>query len=202
MFWIFQKSGIDRDEMKDSKIKEREYKEKVLRKAFWSGTMAYRKWRRIIRGEVEAHNGVFCQSFRHLPMRFLLQEVGKDHFVRIWPELHNSLSEDSPEDKRARDAWDALWGMMTVGDSQYPVSSAVSNLSKKRREVMRLIVGNPGTSAYGIAKITGRDYSRVHKDISMLMDMGIVNAIEGKDLIRKRRQLIPVHSVNAVLAGF
>jgi DNA-binding transcriptional ArsR family regulator len=188
--------------MKKRNMKTREDKNRILIKAFWSGRMDYRKWRRIIRNTPEGHRKTFYQSFLHLPMRWLLKEIGTERFVKIWPLIRYEFRDTSAADWKAKDGWDALWGMITVGDSQYPVTPQVSGLSRKRREIMRLIVRTPGISFYEIAKETKRDYSRVYKDISLLKEMGMVNSIEKKDSIRKIRQLIPVHSVNAILAGF
>lgn len=188
--------------MKKINNKTREDKNKILMKAFWSGRMDYRRWRRIVRGTPEGHKKVFYYSFLHLPMRWLLKEMETERFVKIWPLIRNEFSKNSASDRRAKDGWDALWGMITVGDSQYPVTPQVSGLSKKRREIMRLIVRNPGISSYEIAKQTKRDYSRVYKDISLLKEMRMVESIEKEGNLRRVRQLIPVHSVNARLAGF
>lgn len=164
--------------------------------------MDYCRWHRIIRGTSENHIKIFYQSFLHLPMSWLLKEIGPDRFIKIWPLIRHEFSEKSSADRKVKDGWDALWGIITVGDSQYPVTLQVSVLSKKRREIMQIIVRTPGISSYEIAKETKRDYSRVYKDISMLKELGIVESIEKKGSVRKMRQLVPVHSVNARLAGF
>lgn len=164
--------------------------------------MEYGRWRRIIRGNLHGHRKVFYQSFLHLPMSWLLQEIGVKRFINIWPEIRGGFRDDSPSDRAARDGWDAVWGMATVGDSQYPVTTDTAELPRKRREIMRLVVTKPGISAYEIAKTTERDYSRVYKDIQLLVCKGMVKSIKKKDSVRRERQLISARSVNAHLAGF
>jgi len=177
-------------------------KDKILRRAFWSGEMEYKRWQRIMRGNLHGHRKVFYQSFLHLPISWLLHETGVKRFINIWPEIRDEFMDDSPSDRIARDGWDAVWGMATVGDSQYPVTLDTAELPRKRREVMRLVVTKPGISAYEIAKATGRNYSRVYKDIQLLVGKHMIISIKKEDSARRERHLIPARSVNAHLAGF
>lgn len=173
----------------------------ILRSAFWSGRLTYRKWRGIVRKGPDEHMRVFVQSFLHLPMDWLLEEIGDERFVSIWPEVRRGFSMDSPFETTALDAWDAIWGVMAAGDSQYPVSPEVASLPRMRREVLKTVVRNPGISIYGLTKRLKRDYSSVLRDVRLLTDMGEIEVRPDPDSSRKAKRLIPVRSINAVLAG-
>ncbi|MEE8185266.1 MAG: hypothetical protein V3T96_02570, partial [Thermodesulfobacteriota bacterium] len=75
--------------------KTREDKNRILIKAFWSGRIDYRGWRRIIRNTPEGHRKTFYQSFLHLPMRWLLKEIGIERFVKIWPLIRYEFRDTS-----------------------------------------------------------------------------------------------------------
>ena len=94
-----------------------------------------------------------------------------------------------------------MWGMIAAGDSQYPVDPDVAMISRKRREILQLIVRNPGISAYSVAKKTGRDYSRIYKDIQTLIEKGMIESRPRVGSIRREMQLIPKRSGNPMLAG-
>ena len=81
------------------------------------------------------------------------------------------------------------------------VSSGIARLPRMRREALKTIVCNPGISIYDLAKRTGRDYSRVLKDVCLLADMGEIENRPDPRSNRKAKQLLPVHSINARLAG-
>jgi len=172
----------------------------ILRSAFWSGRLTYRKWRGIIRKGPEGHLRVFVQSFLHLPMDWLLGEIGDENFISIWPEVRKGLDENSPLEASAVDAWDAIWVVMVAGDSQYPVSHEVASLPRMRREVLRTVIRNPGISTYDLAKRLRRDYSRVFKDVRLLAEMGEIEIRPDPQSNRKAKRLIPVRSINAALA--
>ncbi|MDD5434219.1 MAG: hypothetical protein PH343_02195, partial [Nitrospira sp.] len=144
----------------------------------------------------------FVQSFLHLPMDWLLEEIGDEKFITIWPDVRNGFDKNRPLEALSLDAWDAVWGVMAAGDSQYPVSSGVAHLPAMRREVLKTVVCNPGISTYNIAKQLQRDYSRVLKDVRLLAEMGEIKIQSDPRSGRKAKQLIPAHSINAVLAGF
>ncbi|OGQ57993.1 MAG: hypothetical protein A3J24_00140 [Deltaproteobacteria bacterium RIFCSPLOWO2_02_FULL_53_8] len=107
---------------------------------------------------------------------------------------------DSPFEKTVCDAYDALWGVMVAGDAQYPVSSEIARLPRMRREVLKTIVCNPGISVYDLANKTQRDYSRVLKDVRLLIEMIEVESRPDPRSSRKARQLVPMRSINARLA--
>lgn len=173
----------------------------ILRSAFWSGRLTYRKWRGIVRKGPEEHMRVFVQSFLHLPMDWLLKEIGEERFISIWPEVRNGFDKDSPLDAITLDAWDAVWGAKAAGDSHYPVSPEVASLPRMRRVVLQTIVCNPGISIYELAKKLRRDYSRVLKDVRLLKEMGEVEVRPDPRSSRKAKRLVPMRSINTVLAG-
>jgi len=140
----------------------------ILTSAFWSSRLTYRKWRGIVRSGPQTHKRVFVQAFLHLPMEWLLAEIGTEQFISIWPEVRTGFSTDSALEKTVLDAWDALWGVKAAGDSQYPITPNIAPLSRKRRDALKTIVRNPGISIYDLAKRTRRDYSRVFKDVRLL----------------------------------
>lgn len=173
----------------------------ILRSAFWSGPLTYNKWRGIVRKGPREHAWVFVQSFLHLPMDWLLGEIGDEKFISIWPEVRKGFTADSPFENTALDAWDAVWGVMAVGDSQYPVSFEVARLPGRRLEVLKMVVCNPGISIYDLARRTHRNYSRVFKDVQLLVEMGEIESRPDPRSGRKARQLLPVRSINNMLAG-
>lgn len=173
----------------------------ILRSAFWSGRLTYRKWRGIVRKEPRGHRWIFVQSFLHLPMEWLLKEISNEKFISIWPEVRKGFDKNKPLEAASLDAWDALWGVIAAGDSQYPVSAGVARIPKMRREVLKTVVRNPGISIYDLAKMTGRDYSRVLKDVRLLAEMGEIEIRPDPRSSRKAKQLIPARSINAALAG-
>lgn len=70
-----------------------------------------------------------------------------------------------------------------------------------RREVLKTIVCNPGISIYDLAKGLKRDYSRVLKDVRLLTEIGEVEMRLDPQSSRRAKQLLPVRSINAQLAG-
>lgn len=172
----------------------------ILRSAFWSGRITYRKWRGIVRKGPQDHMRIFVQSFLHLPMDWLIKEIGTDRFISIWPDVRKEFNAKSPLDKASLGAWDALWGMIAAGDSQYPVSTEIARIPKKQREALKIVVCNPGISIYDLSKKTARNYSRAYKDIQQLVKMGEIKIKLRQGSSRKAKQLIPVRSINAKLA--
>jgi len=173
----------------------------ILRSAFWSGDLTYRKWRGIVRKGPQGHARVFIQSFLHLPMDWLLEEIGDERFISIWPDVRTGFATDSPFEKTVMDAWDALWGVIAAGDSQYPVSSEIARLPRMQREVLKTIVCNPEISIYDLAKKTRRDYSSVLRDVCLLTEMDEINSRLNPRSNRKAKQLLPMRSINAALSG-
>ena len=123
-------------------------RELILRSAFWSGRLTYRKWRGIVRRAPHTHTSILVQAFVHIPIDWLLKEIGRERFIKVWSELRKHLLRSPPPYRVALDAWDGVWGMLAVGDISYPVKREVAYLPKKRRELLRLIISNPGIITY------------------------------------------------------
>lgn len=173
----------------------------ILRAAFWSGRMTYRKWSGIIRKGPEEHMWFFVQSFLHLPMDWLRKEIGDEKFITIWPEVRKGFDKNIPLEAASLDAWDAIWGVIATGDSQYPVSAEVARFPRMRREVLKTVVRNPGISICDLAKRLDRDYSWVLKDVRLLTEMGEIEIRLDPQSRRKAKRLIPARSINTALAG-
>lgn len=176
-------------------------KGRILRAAFWSGRMTYRKWRGIIGKGPKEHMRVFVQSFLHLPMDWLREEIGDEKFITIWPEVRKGFAKNTPLEASYLDAWDAIWGVIAAGDSQYPVSAEVARLSRMRRKVLRTVICNPGINIYDLPKELRRDYSRVLNDVRLLTEMGEIEIRPDPQSSRKAKRLIPARSINAALVG-
>ncbi len=179
----------------------------MLRHAFWSGDIPYRKWHRIMRaGDITGHSAIFRQSFRHLPMRWLFAELGEDMFLRLWPKVRETLFYGDLDAIGClrRDAWDALWGIHAVGDSQYPLSDGldVIRIGRKRRQVLREAIRDVGVNIYQVSKRLKRDYSRVYKDVKRLEEAGLLRVIQENTARGRVNRLAPIHSINTKLAGF
>lgn len=136
-------------------------------------------------------------AFRHLPFRFILNEYGKDRFIKDWPTIRKEFRSDEPLDQKPLAIFDAIWGIWTIGDSQYPVSSYVAGLSKKRRAILRLIVKHPGISVYRLSLKQGREYSSVHKDVNRLIQQELLDAVVIRTPTgRTQKKLSAPHSIN------
>ena len=51
-------------------------------------------------------------------------------------------------------------------------------LSERRWEIIRLLQGRGGISVRALARLLGRDVKRVHEDVVMLADLGLVERTE------------------------
>ena len=87
-----------------------------------------------------------------------------------------------------------------VGDSQYPVTDKTARLSKCRKDLLKVIAESPGVSIYQLAKQTQRQYSRVHKDVALLVKEGILEVVKNKSEGRQISNVSAVESTNTKLA--
>ena len=170
----------------------------ILRQAYWSGAPTYRQFRGYLR-DVEKHKKSVATAFRHLPMKFILEECEKDRFIRDWPKIRSEFSVDQPLDLKPLETYDAIWGLWCVGDCQYPVSSTVARLSKRRKQIMRLTINEPGISIYNLAKKQSRDYSSVYKDVKYLIDQRLLDATAAKSRGRTIKKIVAPDSINTRL---
>ena len=171
----------------------------ILRQAYWSGAPTYRQFRGYLRN-FQRHKKSVATAFRHLPMKFILTEYTEHRFIKDWPQIRKEFKNSEPLDQKPLAVYDAIWGLWCVGDSQYPVSSEVARISKKRKDILRLVIDMPGESIYDIAKKQCRDYSSVYKDVKYLIDKGLLDATVTKSSGRTIKKLTAPHSINTLLA--
>ena len=176
--------------------------QKTLKMAFWDRTIPPAKWRKAIcQGDPELYDNVIASSFKYLPMRWLVDQVGEERFVKRWPLLRGSLQDvHDPIAMQRLEAWDALWGILSVGDSQYPIREEIISLGRKKLELLRTIVTHGVCSTYNLAKISGRNYSRVYKDVQYLVEEGLVSSYQGISRENRRVNILrATFSVNSEL---
>lgn len=178
--------------------------QKMLKMAFWDRTIAPAAWRQAIRrGEIEVCRNVISASFKHLPVRWFVRQMGEDVFIKRWPVLRTVLADrHDPIAIQRLEAWDTLWGILAVGDSQYPVRAEIANMGRKKRGLLKAIVHNGISSTYELAKSSGRDYGRVHKDVRSLVDAGLISLRREKTAENRAINILePRFSVNGQLAA-
>jgi len=150
--------------------------QKVLKMAFWDRMISYPTWKRIICGREPDYSDVILRSFTYLPMRWLVEVMEEDKFLLRWPLLREPiLASGEPLALRRVPAWDALWGIICVGDSQFPVSQEVSSLPRKKRQLLKIIVLEGICSLHDAAMISGRNYDVVRRDVNYLAQKGLVS---------------------------
>ncbi len=176
-------------------------KREILKQAFWSGVPTYRQFRGYLRDPIK-HKKSVATAFRHLPLNFIINEYGQARFIKDWPEIRKDFHDDAPLDQKPLNAFDVIWGLLAVGDSQYPVSSTISNISKKRRDILRQAIEVPGISVYELAKKQKRDYSSVYRDVRYLINKTLIKAIKGFKNGRAQKKICVPDSMNTQLAGF
>lgn len=171
-------------------------KQTMLRRAFWSGDFPYAKWRRIMRARaIVGHIETLKTSFIRLPKGFLVQEVGEERFIKLWPKIRSHMNISNGSEAKAISEWDTIWGVLAVGDSQYPVSEDIATMGKKRRNLLKTIAQEPGISIYRLSKRAERDYSRVYKDVKELMSRGALDSKKSRD---KGRQVVHLFANNSL----
>ena len=175
-------------------------KQTMLRRAFWSGDFPYTKWRKIMRARnIIGHIETIKTSFSRLPKSFLIQEIGEEQFIKMWPKIRSYMSPNNTPEVNAITAWDAIWGVLAVSDSQYPVSEKIAAMGIKRRNLLKTINQEPGISIYTLSKLTKRDYSRVYKDTKELVRQGTLDSKESRENGRKIVHLFATQSSNTKL---
>lgn len=171
----------------------------ALRAAFWSGDLSEKKWRRAIRDPAMGHQAILKTSFEHMPSPLLIREMGEKEFIKRWPSIRKLFDANNPGEYKRLLLFDAIWGILTTGDSRYPVSEQTASLSKGRLQILREVVRHPGVSIYTLSRKLGRDYSRIFKEVKMLASQKLLEI--KKDRIRGRNvsRLFARHSINTEL---
>lgn len=89
-----------------------------------------------------------------------------------------------------RSAFSALFHMFSKEDIFEEVSKVRSLLSNERARILHAIKESKPRSIYHLAKMLGRDFKSVRKDIALLEHFGIVELVSSKS--GKRQSLKPV----------
>lgn len=79
--------------------------------------------------------------------------------------------------KRFVGAWHRLEGGEVVRETNltfFSLEAMTSTLSPKRLELLRRVHSHPANSVSELAKALGRDYKRVHDDVSALTHAGLI----------------------------
>ena len=98
--------------------------------------------------------------------------------------------------KRFVGAWHRLESGKKVKETHltfFSLETMMSTLSPKRLALLRHVHGNPANSVAELAKTLGRDYKRVHDDVSALTRAGLI--VRDKSGIRA-----PYDSVQATVS--
>jgi len=175
--------------------------ESALRAAFWSGNLPAKKWRQAVMDPAMGHKAILKTSFEQMPAAILVGNLGEKTFLKRWPGIRKLFDPENPGDQKRLLLFDSTWGILATGDSQYPVSDKVASLSKGRLELLRQIVNDPGISIYALSLKVRRQYSRVFKDVQLLVRQELVDV--GKDATAGRvlSRLYARDSINTRLAA-
>ena len=142
--------------------------ERAKRMAFWDqGRMDFAQWLSSFKS---GKPNVVRQSINYMRVADLIALMGKQYFIKSWPTLR-----DEPElNKDKKTILDGAWGLYVVGDGSFPVSAKVTRFHPKKLGTLRILAKSDGQdSIYQIAKKTGRDYRRVHDDITDFVKDGL-----------------------------
>jgi hypothetical protein len=176
---------------------------KILKKAFWDRDVPPKKWRKTLaQGDPSVSRNIVASSFKHLPSRWLVNQIGEETFIKRWPVLREVLqNENDPIAKQRLDSWDALWGILAVGDSQHPVCPEIGAMGSKKRELLKGVIRCGICSVYDLARSVGRDYSRVYKDVRVLTESGFVSVEQKKTAQNRNVNILRARfSINPELA--
>jgi len=142
--------------------------ERAKRMAFWDqGKLDYAKW---LTGFKSGKSNIIQQSINYMRVADLIALIGIQQFIKQWPLLRNT--NDLNENKK--NIFDGAWGWYVAGDTSFPVNASATRFHPKKLGTLRVLAKASGhDSIYQIAKITGRDYRRVHDDIMDFVKDGI-----------------------------
>jgi len=147
------------------------------------------------------HKTILKTSFDHMSVGVLVSQMGEKMFIKQWPAVRKLFDPGNSQDRKRLLLFDSTWGILTTGDSQYPVSEKVASLSKGRLALLREIVNYPGISIYALSVKVNRQYSRVFKDVKLLVQQQLVDVRSDLAQGRKISKLFARESINAKLAA-
>lgn len=79
--------------------------------------------------------------------------------------------------QRFVNAWHRLESGVAVDETHltfFDLETMVSTLSPKRLELLRRVRQHPAETVSALAKVLGRDYKRVHEDVTALVHAGLL----------------------------
>ena len=135
-----------------------------------------------------------------MPAALLISEIGEKEFIKRWPAIRPLFNSQSTNEQKRILLFDSIWGILTARDSQYPVSEKIASLSKGRRQLLQETVNDPGLSIYSLSRRVGRDYSRVFKDVKMLVSLDLLDIVDDQVQGRRISKLFSRESINTKLA--
>ena len=172
----------------------------TTRRAFWSGNLKDKDVCAIL-AHPEKHIRMAKALLAAMPVSAILQGMGEKGFIAKWPKIRTLIFEAKErEDTRRLRLLDATWSVLVVGDSQYPVTDKTARLSKCRKGLLKVIAESPGISIYQLARQAQRQYSRVHKDVALLVEEGILEVVQNKNEGRQTSNVYALESTNTKLA--
>ena len=105
-------------------------------------------------------------------------------------ENRNAVKNVSLELKRS--AFSALFHMFSKADLYGEVAEVRALLSNERARIIHSIKESQPESVYALAKMLGRDFKSVRKDITLLQHFGIIRLIRTTKKGQKRQSLKPI----------
>ena len=91
-----------------------------------------------------------------------------------------------------RSAFSTLFHMFSKADLYGEVAEVRALLSNERARMIHLIKDSNPESVYSLAKLLGRDFKSVRKDITLLQHFGIIRLIRTAKKGHKRQSLKPI----------
>lgn len=142
--------------------------ERAKRMAFWDqGKLDCAKWLSAFKS---GKANVIRQSINYMRAADLIELIGIRQFIKTWPLLRNT--NELNEIKKT--ILDGTWGWYVAGDTSFPVYASATRFHPKKLGTLRVLAKASGhDSIYRIAKISGRNYRRVHDDIMGFVKDGI-----------------------------
>ena len=105
-------------------------------------------------------------------------------------EARNAVKNVSLQLKRS--AFSALFHMFSKADLYGEVAEVRALLSNERARILHIIKDSHPESVYALAKLLGRDFKSVRKDITLLQHFGILRLVKTAKKGHKRQSLRPI----------
>lgn len=183
---------------KKTKIKANDL-QALINEGFWGGNLPVARWSAAIKDPMRASRFIIKTSFDYMPSKVLIHEMGEKQFIKAWPAIRSLFDQQNQQDLKRLKIFDCSWGILAAGDSQYPVSQKVANLSKGQRALLSEVVTWPGISIYALHKRAEREYSRVFKEVKLLVEQQLIEIRKAVQSGRVVSCLFAAESINTKL---